>query len=207
MAGVQGQLAVKSRFFEMLMVHMYPKFSPDYLAAYPVALVTQARALIVQNKLAEYLLLKYPVAHQVRNDRALYVYIQEIKEQYLRNTGALSRVAFDSTLHVTKNALGLHTRVARVQGIRLKVKREIRVAEVFKDMPAEFLRMIVVHELAHLKSPEHNKAFYQLCLNMEPDYHQLEFELRVYLCYLEGGGLPLWANEPAAPQAWPVHPH
>jgi len=26
--------------------------------------------------------------------------------------------------------------------------------------------MIVVHELAHLKEKQHNKAFYRLCLNM-----------------------------------------
>jgi predicted metal-dependent hydrolase len=35
------------------------------------------------------------------------------------------------------------------------------------------LRMIVVHELAHLKEKDHDKAFYQLCCHMEPDYHQL----------------------------------
>ena len=47
--------------------------------------------------------------------------------------------------------------------------------------------MIVVHELAHLKEPEHNKAFYQLCTHMAPDYHQLEFDLRLYLTHLEAG--------------------
>ena len=41
--------------------------------------------------------------------------------------------------------------------------------------------MIVVHELAHLKEREHGKAFYALCLHMEPDYHQLEFDLRLWL--------------------------
>ena len=41
--------------------------------------------------------------------------------------------------------------------------------------------MIVVHELAHLKEREHNKAFYALCMHMEPDYHQLEFHLRLWL--------------------------
>jgi hypothetical protein len=45
--------------------------------------------------------------------------------------------------------------------------------------------MIVVHELAHLKEFEHNKAFYQLCTHMVPDYHQLEFDLRLYLTHLE----------------------
>ena len=45
--------------------------------------------------------------------------------------------------------------------------------------------MIVVHELAHLREKDHNKAFYQLCEHMEPGYHQLEFDLRLYLTHLE----------------------
>jgi predicted metal-dependent hydrolase len=50
--------------------------------------------------------------------------------------------------------------------------------------------MIVVHELAHLKEKEHNKAFYNLCTHMEPEYHQLEFEMRLYLTHVElHGGL------------------
>jgi predicted metal-dependent hydrolase len=68
-----------------------------------------------------------------------------------------------------------------VQGNRLKAKREIRIAALFKEAPADFLRMIVVHELAHLKESEHGKAFYALCLHMEPDYHQLELDLRLWL--------------------------
>jgi predicted metal-dependent hydrolase len=32
-----------------------------------------------------------------------------------------------------------------------------------------------------LKEREHGKAFYALCLHMEPDYHQLEFDLRLWL--------------------------
>jgi predicted metal-dependent hydrolase len=72
-----------------------------------------------------------------------------------------------------------------VQGNRLKAKREIRVASVFRNAPAPFLKMIVVHELAHLRHPAHDKAFYALCTHMEPDYHQLEFDLRLWLCGLE----------------------
>ena len=41
--------------------------------------------------------------------------------------------------------------------------------------------MIVVHELAHLKEKEHSKAFYQLCSHLEPAYHQLEFDTRLWL--------------------------
>jgi predicted metal-dependent hydrolase len=55
------------------------------------------------------------------------------------------------------------------------------VATLFKEAPADFLRMIVVHELAHIRELEHNKAFYQLCMHMEPDYGQLEFDLRLWL--------------------------
>ena len=68
-----------------------------------------------------------------------------------------------------------------MQGAKLKSKREIRVASLFREAPAEFLKMIVVHELAHLKEQDHNKAFYQLCSHMEPAYGQLEFDLRLYL--------------------------
>jgi predicted metal-dependent hydrolase len=78
--------------------------------------------------------------------------------------------------------------VPRVQGGKIKSKREIRVASLFKDAPPEFLKMIVVHELAHLKEREHDKAFYQLCTHMAPDYHQLEFDLRLYLTQLELAG-------------------
>ncbi|WP_395700416.1 YgjP-like metallopeptidase domain-containing protein, partial [Aquabacterium sp.] len=97
----------------------------------------------------------------------------------------LAKVAYDPKLNLLKNVLGMHTRVSRVQGAQLKAKREIRIATLFKDAPADFLRMIVVHELAHLKQPEHDRAFYALCEHMEPGYHQLEFDLRLWLTLRE----------------------
>ena len=54
--------------------------------------------------------------------------------------------------------------------------------------------MIVVHELTHLRVRAHDKAFYQLCTHMLDDYHQLEFELRLYLTHLDDGGARLWAS-------------
>jgi hypothetical protein len=59
-------------------------------------------------------------------------------------------------------------------------------------VPLEFLRMIVVHELAHLKEKEHDKAFYQLCAYMEPEYHQIELDLRLYLTHVDMGGKLAW---------------
>ena len=40
-------------------------------------------------------------------------------------------------------------------------------------------------ELAHLRERDHNKAFYRLCEHMEPRYHQLEFDTRLYLAWRE----------------------
>ena len=173
---------------------MRPKPLPNYLAGYPATLAAQVQQLIEQDRLADLLRQKYPLAHEVRTDKALYDYVLEIKNEYLRNAGQLSKVAFDNKLHVIRNALGTHTTISRVQGANLKTKREIRVATVFKEMPPEFLRMIVVHELAHMKEREHGKAFYQLCMHMEPSYAQLEFDLRVYLTYLDAGGARLWGG-------------
>lgn len=152
------------------------------------------RQLIEQGRLGDMLLKKYPLAHAVRTDKALYDYVLGLKDTYLRNAGQLSKVAYDGKLHVIRHALGTHARISRVQGSKLKTKREIRIAAVFREMPAEFLRMIVVHELAHIKEREHDKAFYQLCRHMAPDYHQLEFDLRAYLSYLDAAGKPLWAT-------------
>ena len=49
------------------------------------------------------------------------------------------------------------------------------------------------HSVSYLVFP-FVKAFYQLCQYMEPDYFQLEFDLRAYLCWLEMTGKPLWAD-------------
>ena len=152
-----------------------------YLGGYPPQLLQNVQQLIEEGRLAESLARRYPEAHDVRTDRALYDYVTGLKARHLRSAGPLHRVAFDSRLQLAHQALGTHTRVSRVQGNQLKAKREIRVAALFRDAPAAFLRMIVVHELAHLKEPAHDKAFYALCTHMEADYHQLEFDTRLWL--------------------------
>lgn len=178
---------------------MRPSPPPDYLAGYPVHLVEPVRQAIAGNRLGDILLKKYPQAHEVRTDKALYDYVLAIKGSYLRNAPQPSKVAFDGKLQSLRQALGTHTRIARVQGGKLKIRREIHIASVFRDMPPEFLRMIVAHELAHLKEGEHDRAFYQLCVHIEPAYFQLEFDLRAYLCHLEATGQPLWGNATVSP--------
>ncbi|MBB1615233.1 metal-dependent hydrolase [Pseudomonas sp. UMC65] len=154
-----------------------------YLQAYPVALQQQVRQLIDEQRLGDYLSQRYPGRHAIQSDKALYSYALELKQEYLRNAPAIDKVLFDNRLDLTHRALGLHTTVSRVQGGKLKAKKEIRIASLFKEAAPEFLRMIVVHELAHFKESDHNKAFYKLCEHMLPGYHQLEFDLRVYLTW------------------------
>jgi len=166
-----------------------------YLRGYPQEALDKVAQMLRDNRVGTWLTNRYPQAHGIRTDRALYEHVQELKSQYLRGAEPLSKVAFDSKLQVVQNALGTHTTVSRVQGSKLKSKREIRIAALFKDAPPEFLRMIVVHELAHLRERAHDKAFYQLCTYMESDYHQLEFEVRVYLTHLEHTGQRLWESQ------------
>ncbi len=134
-----------------------------YLRGYPEPLLAQVRQLIAEDRLGDYLQRRYPGRHQVQSDKALY----------------------DNRLDLTHRALGLHTAVSRVQGGKLKAKKEIRVAALFREAAPEFLQMIVVHELAHLRESEHNRAFYKLCEHMLPGYGQIEFDLRLFLHWRE----------------------
>lgn len=163
-----------------------------YLTGYSDDIKTQVRTLLEQDRLGTILLQKYPRTHEVRTDRALYDYVMTLKNDFLRNAAPLSKVAFDNKIEVIQHALGLHTAISRVQGNKLKAKREIRIATLFREVPLEFLRMIAVHELAHLKEREHDKAFYQLCTHMEPHYHQYEFDLRLYLTQVALHGKLHW---------------
>lgn len=163
-----------------------------YLTGYPDSIKEQVQTLVDTDKLASMLLKKYPTVHEVRTDRALYDYVLDLKNDYIRNGEPISKVAFDNRLHVIHHALGTHTSISRVQGNKLKSKHEIRVASLFKNVPTEFLKMITVHELAHLKEKAHDKAFYKLCTYMEPQYHQYELDLRLYLTHLDLSGKALW---------------
>lgn len=156
-----------------------------YLTGYPLQLIEQIQVLIKHGKLEQYLFSRYPDTHQINNDKLLRDHVLAIKDQFLKQSSPVAKVQFDNKLHVVKNALGTHTYVSKNHGGKLKRKNEIRISSIFKECPQAFLDMIVVHELAHIKELEHNKAFYKLCNHMLPEYHQIEFDTRVYLTYLE----------------------
>ncbi len=162
------------------------------LAGYPPAIIDQVRQAIAADRMGAWLRGKYPRLHDIRTDKALFNYVDALRARYLRNAPPLARVCYDGKLQQVQQALGTHARIARVQGGRLSTRREIRIASLFRSAPEPFLEMIVVHELAHLKEADHDKAFYQLCNHMLADYHQLEFEVRAWLCHQAAGGAPVW---------------
>lgn len=104
----------------------------NYLSGYPADIVAQVQKLIATDQLSQILLKKYPETHGVRSDKALYDYVLDLKNQYLRGASPLNKVAYDSKLQVLRQALGTHTSISRVQGGKLKAKREIRVAAVWR---------------------------------------------------------------------------
>jgi predicted metal-dependent hydrolase len=157
----------------------------QYISGYPAELQQKVQRMLDEQRLGEYLRNKYPEAHAVANDAALREYVLALKARYLKQSPPLSKIVYDNHLHIVKHALGLHTFVSRVQGDKLKRKNEIRISTLFSKAPEALLRMIVVHELAHLKEKDHNKEFYRLCQYMLPDYHQLEFDARLFLIQQE----------------------
>ena len=156
-----------------------------YLSHYPVELQQQVQSLIDQQTLTRFLRERYPHTHNIGNDKQLREYVLVLKNRYLKQSSPLSQIVFDGKLHMVHNALGVHRTQGRVQGHKIKTKSDIRISSLFKRVPEAFLEMICVHELAHLKESEHNKSFYQLCCHMMPNYHQIEFDTRLYLTHLE----------------------
>lgn len=160
----------------------------QYIDHYPKPLIEQVETLLNSNKLGLFLLNKYPNKHSINSEKALYDYVIDYKKRYLKQSSPLSKVIYDAKLQLVKDALGTHTYISRKQGGKLKAKQEIRIASIFKGAPQAMLDMIVVHELAHLKEKDHNKAFYKLCQYMLPDYFQLELDTRLFLIETEVNG-------------------
>ena len=88
--------------------------------------------------------------------------------------------------------MGLYPTQVRITGARTRFgscssQGHICFSWRLMQYPPEAIDYVVVHELAHLKEKEHNKAFYQVCCHMEPQYHQLEFDTRLWLTQLSLG--------------------
>ncbi|QEN03155.1 M48 family peptidase [Thiospirochaeta perfilievii] len=142
-------------------------------------------SLIENNMLEKYLLDRYPNYHSISNNKELLLYAKQLKNRYLKKSQPLHKVSYDDSIDRVYKALGLNSSKSFSHGRKTKSVIEIRISSIFKKCPDEFLKMIVVHELAHLKEKNHDKKFYSLCQNMESNYFQLEFDFRLYLIQLE----------------------
>ncbi len=158
----------------------------DYLGGYPERIRDEAAALQAEGRLLPLLRARYPEPNEVRDNAALVAYVKAMKSEYMKSSPPLGKIRYCDKISTVHRALGLHTFAVRVQGNKLKRRNELRVGSVFKDLPATFLRMIVAHELAHLRHKDHDKAFYQLCRHMDPDYGRHELDLRRWL-FATGG--------------------
>ncbi|HEY9279968.1 MAG TPA: metal-dependent hydrolase, partial [Eoetvoesiella sp.] len=101
-----------------------------YLKGYSQDLQNKVRLLADRGHLAGVLRDRYPMGHMVRTDKALYDYVVDLKNLYIRNGAPISKVAFDSKIQVVAHALGQHTTISRIQGAKLKTKHEIRIATI-----------------------------------------------------------------------------
>jgi UTP pyrophosphatase len=157
-----------------------------YFNGYPSTIVEQALKLIENSQLKHYLLKKYPEAHAITTDKLLYQYATDVKKRYLKNAPPFGRAAFKKQGDMVTNALGTHT--YRMQGKTRK--HDLAINSDLLCAPEPLLKALVVHELAHFKEKEHNKAFYKLCCYMEPYYHQLELDLRLFCVAVSLGENP-----------------
>ena len=105
-----------------------------YLSGYPTEIIDQVKDLLAQEKLGVWLLEKYPNCHQYRNEKVLYEYAIELKNRFLRQSPTLSKVVYDPKVHVIHHALGVHAKISRVQGKKLKAKIDEALKEVADDL-------------------------------------------------------------------------
>ena len=79
-----------------------------FLQHYPATLQDKIRQLQAQNMLGDYISQRYPEAHLIQTDKALYQYSNEIKQNFLRNAPMLDKVHYDNKLGIEHHALGLN---------------------------------------------------------------------------------------------------
>lgn len=159
----------------------------DYFQDYPKYIKDQCEQLINNGHIKSYLLKKYPVGHQINSDKQLFEYTNKIKQSFMKKSPPINKVKYVKQKDLIHNALGTHTFISRNHGGKLKSAHEIRIAQSLKDAPEEMLQMLVVHELAHFKEKDHNRAFYNLCEYMQPDYCDVEVDTLLFLTLLDRG--------------------
>ena len=71
-----------------------------YLQAYPDNLQLQVQKIIDGPGLGEWLKSRHSESHTIRTDSALYNYVMELKNEFLRQADPINKVSYDSKLQI-----------------------------------------------------------------------------------------------------------
>jgi hypothetical protein len=117
------------------------------------------------------------------------------KEAYLKNHEALDRATIelyqsfmagyvrrinDATFRVAIGGIRVGSaKYSRLAQINLKTRIMTFSRYAIENVPERGRRYLVLHELAHIKEASHNRRFWQLVANFEPDYKQISRDLEL----------------------------
>ena len=123
-----------------------------YLNGYPTELIARVQQLSDRGQLATWVEKKYPGQHSIQDDKSLYQYVGGLKQRYLKNAPALSKVMFDNKQNPVKGSLGTNIFVSHVLGGNLKLNNEIRIHTLLRVGPDAFRKMTALTAVAPLKA-------------------------------------------------------
>lgn len=86
----------------------------------------------------------------------------------------INRATFNVVIGGVRIGKAKYSRLAQIN-LKSRIITFSRYA--IEDVPERGRRYLVIHELAHVKEPSHNKNFWQLVETFEPDYKQIEKDL------------------------------
>lgn len=106
-------------------------------------------------------------------DRATLEMYQSFMEGYVRRIN-------QATLNVTVGGIRIGlAKYSRLAQINLKSRIMTFSRYAIENVPERGRRYLVIHELAHVKEPGHNKRFWDLVGRFEPDYRQVGRKLEI----------------------------
>lgn len=106
-------------------------------------------------------------------DRATLEMYQSFMEGYVRRIN-------QATLNVTVGGIRIGlAKYSRLAQINLKSRIMTFSRYAIENVPERGRRYLVIHELAHVKEPGHNKRFWDLVGRFEPDYRQVGRKLEL----------------------------
>ena len=79
-----------------------------YLHHYPLQTQEQVHTLIRSDKLSAHLLRKYPSPHTIKNDKALFSYTMDLKNEYIKKLFSNISLNLSGTIPLPKNHLSVY---------------------------------------------------------------------------------------------------